>query len=139
MKKPILSGIVALAVAAAGTYWLSTQNASQANLPYGAVNAQESAADVVSAHVLAMFAGWLGVVAGAAAGLLFVAWDRPRRGAVATFVVGPALGVAVAAVAASPFQLAWGAWFASGLGATASIGSGLVVLTHVSAREGSRA
>ncbi|MEM9467090.1 MAG: hypothetical protein AAGA90_17085 [Actinomycetota bacterium] len=88
---------------------------------------------------IAVFAGWFGVVAGAAAGLVLVAWDRPLPGAVATASVGPAIALAVAAVAASPFALVWGAWLASGLGATASIGGGLVVLTHVSMREGSRA
>lgn len=81
---------------------------------------------------VAMLVGWFGVILGAAAGLVLVAWDRPRGGALATAVVGPALGVALAAVAASPFAVAWGAWFASGLGATASIGSGLILLTSAS-------
>lgn len=88
---------------------------------------------------VAMFAGWLGVLAGAASGLVLVAWDRPRGGALATGVVGPALVLATAAIVVSPFTVAWGAWFASGVGATASIGSGLVVLARASAQEGSRA
>ncbi len=82
-----------------------------------------------------LYVGWSLVVVGAAVGLVLVAWDRPAAGLVATAVVGPALIGAVVVVAWSPLAIAWGAWFASGLGATASIGSGLLVLTHVSGRK----
>ena len=98
--------------------------------------ASATALDLVTGwQRVAMFVGWLVVVIAAAAGLALVAWDRPRLGAMATAWVGPALALAVAAVVASPLGLAWGGWLGSGLGATASIGSGLVVLTHVSTRK----
>ena len=117
--------------------WARTGSRSRSSID---LMSSATALDIVSGwQRLAMFVGWFGVVAAAAAGLLLVARDRPRLGVRMGLVVGPALGVAVAAVVASPFQLAWGAWFASGLGATASIGSGLVVLKHRSMREGSRA
>ncbi|MEM9522189.1 MAG: hypothetical protein AAGA37_22975 [Actinomycetota bacterium] len=77
---------------------------------------------------VALFVGWFGVVAGAAVGLVFVAWDRPRLGAGATAVVGPALVLALVGLRLTPFGVAWGAWVASGLGVTASIGSGLIHL-----------
>ena len=88
---------------------------------------------------LVLLTGWFVVVAVAALGLVLVAWDRPRAGLAATALVGPGLLAALLALGSSPLAIAWGAWLASGLGATASIGSGLVVLTHVSARKGSRA
>lgn len=114
--------------------WARTGDRSRSSID---LLASATALDVVSGwQRLAMFIGWFGVVVAAAAALLLVAWDRPRLAAGATVFVGVALVLAFVALAASPFGLAWGAWFSSGLGLVASIGGGQAVVTHVSAREG---
>ena len=117
--------------------WARTGDRSRSSID---LLSSASALDVLSSgQRTLLYVGWLLVVAGAAVGLVLVAWDRPAAGLVATAVVGPALIAAVVVVAWSPLAIAWGAWFASGLGATASIGSGLLVLTHVSGRKESSA
>ncbi len=113
--------------------WARTGDRSRSSID---LLSSASALDLLSSgQRTLLYVGWSLVVVGAAVGLVLVAWDRPAAGLVATAVVGPALIGAVVVVAWSPLAIAWGAWFASGLGATASIGSGLLVLTHVSGRK----
>jgi hypothetical protein len=131
-----LAGVAIAGAASLLLPWARTGDRTRSSLDLAS---SASALDVVTGwQRVAMFVGWFAVVAGAAVGLVCVAWDRPRWAVCALAVVGPGLLIAVAAAVASPFALEWGVWLASGLGATASIGSGLVVLTHVSMREGSR-
>ena len=95
------------------------------------------ALDVVTGWPFAaLVIGWFSVVVAAAVALVLVAWGRPVAGASAAAVVGPGMIAALVAVSASPLPLAWGAWIASGFGVGASIGSGLLVLTRVSERQG---
>ena len=96
-----------------------------------------SALDLLSGWTRALVVGgWLLVVIGAAAGLVGVAWDRPAVARIGLVMVGPALVLAALAIVWSPLSIAWGAWVASGMGATASIGSGLLRMTDVAQWEG---
>ena len=96
-----------------------------------------SALDLLDGWVrILVVGGWMLVVVGAAAGLLGVAWERPGIARAGLLVVGPALVGAAVLVAWSPLSIAWGAWVSSGMGATASIGSGLLRMTDVAQWEG---
>lgn len=114
--------------------WATTGGRSRSTV--GLVSSA-SALDLLDgwARVLVV-AGWMLVVIGAAVGLLGVAWDRPGIARAGLLVVGPALVGAAVLVAWSPLSIAWGAWVASGMGATASIGSGLLRMTDVAQWEG---
>ncbi|MEO0493261.1 MAG: hypothetical protein AAF081_07585 [Actinomycetota bacterium] len=96
-----------------------------------------SAIDLLDGWTRAVLVGgWCLVVLGAAVGLLGVAWDRPTVARSGLVVLGPALALATLAVIWSPLAVEWGAWVGSGLGATASMGSGLLRMSGVAQREG---
>ncbi|MEM8705658.1 MAG: hypothetical protein AAGE98_04330 [Actinomycetota bacterium] len=85
---------------------------------------------------VAVVIGWMAVVVGAALGLVGVAFERPLVARVGLAALGPVLLLTTLAIVWSPLSVGWGAWLASGLGATASMGSGLLRMTDVAQWEG---
>ena len=109
--------------------WVTTGGRSRSTVE---LMSSASALDLLDGWTrILVVGGWMLVVVGAALGLLGVAWERPGVARIGLLAVGPALVGAALLIAWSPLSIAWGAWVASGMGATASIGSGLLRMTDV--------